>query len=123
MIHLDTNFLIRGLISGSPQNVQLRAWLTNGETVALSAIVWTEFLCGPVSSDHILMAEKLFANPEPFLPDDGRVAADWFNRSGRRRGTLSDCMIAAVAFRLGARFAAENKADFLPFVPWGFQLV
>jgi predicted nucleic acid-binding protein len=122
MIHLDTNFLILGLVPATPQAIQLRQWLTATEPVGLSAIVWTEFLCGPVSAQQIANAQDLFPNPEPFLPQDSHIAADWFNRTGRRRGSLTDCMVAAVAFRVGARLATENVADFKPFVALGLEL-
>ena len=72
------------------------------EPVALSAIVWTEFLCGPVTAEQIAIAVDPFPNPEPFLSQDSHVAAEWFNRTGRRRGSLTDCMVAAVAFRVRA---------------------
>ncbi|MGA3065516.1 MAG: PIN domain-containing protein [Tepidisphaeraceae bacterium] len=122
MIHLDTNFLILSLVPGTPQDLQLRQWIATAEPVALSAIVWTEFLCGPVSPEQIQMASNLFQNPEPYLPEDSRIAADWFNRTGRRRGSLTDCMIAAIAFRRGARLATENQADFRHFIPLGLAL-
>jgi predicted nucleic acid-binding protein len=123
MIHLDTNFLIQGLVSGSPQDVQLRQQLAAGELINLSAIVWAEFLCGPVTEEQIKIASDLFPRPEPFLPEDSRVAADWFNRTGRRRGSLTDCMIGAVALRLGAELATANHADFRHFVPLGLKLL
>lgn len=122
MIHLDTNFLILGLVPSTPQAIQLRQWLAAMEPVGLSAIVWTEFLCGPVTTEQVANAVDLFPNPEPFLSQDSHVAADWFNRTGRRRGSLTDCMVAAVAFRAGARLATENTADFNPFVAFGLEL-
>jgi predicted nucleic acid-binding protein len=122
MIHLDTNFLILGLAPDTPQAIQFRRWLAVGEPVTLSAIVWTEFLCGPVTAEQIAIAAGLFPNPEPFLSQDSRVAAEWFNRTGRRRGSLTDCMVAAVAYRVGARLATENIADFKPFAALGLEL-
>jgi len=122
MTHLDTNFLISRLVPNSPQAILLRKWLAT-EPVALSAIVWTEFLCGPVNNEQIAKAAQLFPAPEPFLSQDSTVAANWFNRTGRRRGSLVDCMIAAVAFRSGARLATENVSDFQPFVAHGLKLV
>ena len=48
MFHLDTSFLIRALVAGSPQDVALRGWLQSGLPIGASVIAWTEFLCGPL---------------------------------------------------------------------------
>jgi predicted nucleic acid-binding protein len=122
MIHLDTNFLVATVVPGSTQEAQRLGWLAASEPLSISAIAWAEFLCGPVSVHDINQASKLFPAPEPFLSQDAHVAADWFNRTGRRRGSLTDCMIAATAFRVGARVATSNLADFRPFVALGLQL-
>jgi predicted nucleic acid-binding protein len=112
VIHLDTSFLIRAMRSGSTEDKQLRSWLREGETVRISAIVWTEFLCGPLSSEQVELARSFLDEPLAFSADHASLAADLYNASGRRRGTLADCMIAAIAIRSGARFATENRTDF-----------
>ena len=122
MIHLDTNHLIMASVSGSIADQQLRAWLSVGESVKLSSIVWCEFLCGPVSAEQVRYVTILLPTPEPFLPQDAATAAEWFNRTGHRRGSLVDCMIAAIAHRAGARLATANLADFRRFVPFGLLL-
>ena len=51
VIHLDTSFLIQA-VRGEPHEAgRLRAWLPRNEDVAISAIAWAEFLCGPVSEE------------------------------------------------------------------------
>ena len=122
MIHLDTNFLIYALQPGSSQERRLFEWRSAGEAINLSAIVWTEYLCGPVSADDVRRATNLFPNPEPFLPVDSPIAAEWFNQTGRRRGSIMDCMVAAVSYRAGARLATENTQDFRLFVSLGLSL-
>jgi predicted nucleic acid-binding protein len=112
MIHLDTSFLIRSLVPHSPQDKLLREWLAHKASVGLSAVVWAEFLCGPVESRDLELATHVFRDRVPFVSDDAELAARLFNLSGRRRGSLMDCMIAATAMRVGASLATANPGDF-----------
>lgn len=123
MIHLDTSFLLRGLVRGSPQDALLRKWLRSGETLGASAIVWTEFLCGPVEEAEIELAEALIAERLDFTRDHAAIAARLFNESGRRRGTLADCMIAATALARRVPLATENGSDFRRFRDAGLRVV
>ena len=50
MIHLDTSFLIRALIPGTPEEAKLRMWVGKGEALVMSSVAWAEFLCGPLGS-------------------------------------------------------------------------
>jgi predicted nucleic acid-binding protein len=122
VIHLDTSFLIRGLVSGSPEDRALRRWLRRGDAVGVSAIAWAEFLCGPVSAVAVEEAAELLGAPARFDGLAATVAASLFNASGRRRGTLVDCMIAAVALHADASLATSNAADFRRFEPFGLVL-
>jgi len=123
MIHLDTSFLIRSLLPGTPQGEALDRWIASGDAVGISSVAWCEFMCGPVAADGIAFALTLLGSPVPFLPDDAAVAATLFNESGRRRGSLPDCMIAAVARRAGVALATCNPDDFRRFAPPGIVLV
>jgi predicted nucleic acid-binding protein len=123
MIHLDTNFLILGLVPGTPQDALLRSWLAAGEPVQIDVVVWTEFLCGPLTSEQLAAARAFLPRAEPFLPEDSVRAASLFNDAGRRRGSLTDCMIAAVCLRVGAALATSNLADFQPFEKAGLRLI
>lgn len=123
MIVLDTNFLVMGLVSGSPQDARLRAWLEAGENLTLNVIVWAEFLCGPVTEAHIRLASQLCPRPEVLLPEDAARGAELFNVTGRRRGSLADCLIAATCLRLNAPIATDNLIDFRPFEPVGLRLL
>jgi predicted nucleic acid-binding protein len=122
MIHLDTNFLILALVPGTDQDRRLRGWLVDGERVSLSVIAWAEFLCGPVAPEQARLAQVLFPDPQPLTPADASRAAELFNASGRRRGSLADCLIAATCMRVGAALATENPADFRPLEPLGLRL-
>lgn len=122
MIHLDTNFLIHALQPGTDEDMKLRAWLEQDESVGLSAITWAEFLCGPLNPGDGELAETLFPDIEPMTPADSVKGAELFNATGRRSRSLADCLIAAVALRLGARMATANVDDFRPFMPHGLTL-
>jgi predicted nucleic acid-binding protein len=123
VIHLDTSFLVRGLLRGSTQDRLLRKWLRSGETLGASVIVWTEFLCGPVDAGEIELAKALIVERVDFTGEDAVLAARLFNESGRRRGALADCMIAATALRRGVGLATENTADFRRFRDQGLEVL
>ena len=59
MIHLDTNYLIGLLVKGSPQALEVDAWLAAGQPFAASAIAWTEFLNGPVTPLEVSRVEAV----------------------------------------------------------------
>jgi predicted nucleic acid-binding protein len=122
VIHLDTSFLIRALVPGSPEDSRLRAWLGAGETVCMSAIAWAEFLCGPIEAAVEELATEVIAHRRAFSEHHASKAARLFNESGRRRGTLIDCMIAATALEDGAAIATANAADFRRFESAGLVI-
>ena len=122
MIHLDTGFLILMLRPGSRQERRALAWLAESEPVGISAFAWTEFLCGPVSAEAAAHALGLLGEPAPLDRDTAERAAGLFNASGRRRGSLGDCVVAATAMQVGAHLATENRADFARFAAAGLML-
>ena len=117
MIHLDTSFLIRALDLGSSEDRKLRSWIGEGETVA-----WAEFLCGPLARSEMELASEIVGQRRDFTAGHAAIAARLFNESGRRRGSLIDCMIAAVALAGGALIATTNEADFRRFKTSGLKL-
>jgi len=122
MIHLDTSFLIRALVSGAPQEKRLLGWLDAGDAVAVCSPVWAEFLCGPVSDDVAELARTLLGPPVSLGRAEAERAAALFNAGGRRRGSLIDCLIAATAIEAGARLATTNARDFERFRSAGLDL-
>jgi predicted nucleic acid-binding protein len=123
VIHLDTGFLIRSLLAGSDPDRALRRWLGEGRRVAINSIAWTEFLCGPLGAADVETATMIVTERIPYDEQDGQLAAEFFNGTGRRRGSLIDCMIAASTARRGAMLATLNPADFRRFEPLGLRLV
>lgn len=123
MIHLDTSFLIRSLIRGSAEDRSLRGWLKSGDVVAMSAIAWAEILCGPLEASHLELISRVVSERAPFLEEDAALSARLFSESGRRRGSLMDCMIAASALRAGASLATANARDFRRFAAVGLTLL
>ena len=93
MIHLDTTFIILGLVPGSTQDRKLRLWLQGEETLAMSAIAWAELLCGPMPADLLGVATRVVSERVPFHEEDAQLSAQLFNESARRRGSFVDCMI------------------------------
>jgi len=123
MIHLDTSFLIRGLVPGSAEDRALRKWLKEGERLGMSAVAWTELLCGPLAENHRDLASQVISERLSFNEEDAVVAARLFNESGRRRGSLVDCMVAASALRAGEPLATANVSDFRRFTTQGLVVL
>ena len=122
MIHLDTSFLIRALARGSREDTRLREWIRANEPLGMSAIAWAEFLCGPADVTVLSYASAVVGRHPPFTEETAATAARLFNGSGRRRGTMMDCMIAATALVEDAAVATSNPDDFSRFVSFGLVL-
>ena len=123
MIHLDTNCLVALPMAQSPLHPRLLAWLRAGEKFATSAVAWSEFLNGPVPNTDIQQAMGILeARIIPFDVAEAAVAAELFNRTGRRRGSTPDCFIAATAICARVLLATDNRKDFVRFAPYGLQL-
>ena len=123
MIHLDTGFLISALRRGSSEDRRLREWLAQSQPIGISAVGWTEFLCGPMDAHDVELATRVVDEPVALLAGDAGIAAKLFNLAGRRRGSLNDCMIAAMALRVGASVATTNLADFRRFESAGLHVM
>jgi predicted nucleic acid-binding protein len=123
MIHLDTNYLIGLLVKGSPQAQHVDGWLAAGQSLATGAIAWTEFLNGPVGPLKVSRTEAVLQSRiVPFGRPEAVLAADLFNKTGRRRGSRFDCLIAATAMLAQAEIATVNQSDFNPFTAHGLKL-
>jgi predicted nucleic acid-binding protein len=123
MVHLDTSCLVDIHSPKSRVRFWLREKLRLGERVSCSALAWAEYLCGPLSREERELSWQLIEGSPAKL--DGFVAelgAQFFNATGRRRGSLADCLIAATAVSHNAVFMTLNERDFLPFESLGLKL-
>ena len=122
LVHLDTSFLIRALALGTAESRRLAGWLQESVLLGVSAVTWAEFLCGPIDDEQAMLARTVVGEAVPLVADDAALAATLFNASGRRRGTLPDCLIAASAIRTGATLATSNPNAFKKFRAAGLEL-
>jgi predicted nucleic acid-binding protein len=122
--HLDTNALI-ALADPALVLFQITSELIEaGDIPARSAIAWHEFVRGSVSEDDISRADEVV---------DGRIlsldrqtaekAADLFRKTGSRRTSTADCLIAATAILSGATLLTANRDDFMRFEAYGLKLL
>lgn len=122
MIHLDTSILI-GALEGSAQGAAwLEAAAVGAVPIAISSIAWCEFLCGPLDARQQRDARVLLGEPIGFLEADAVLAAHLYNQGGRRRGSLADCQVAAIAIRCGAALATADARHFARFAAAGLRL-
>lgn len=122
MLHFDTNALI-ALPHWAREGHPAIARVVEGAAVAASAVVWYEFLTGPLAELEAELARAfLQGRIVPITEEDAKLAAELFNASGRKRGLRTDALIAAVAIRAKAEFVTLNVADFEPFVAQGLRL-
>lgn len=122
-IHLDTNLLIEVGLSGSLVRVSLVSWLRNGNQLATSTIAWSEFCNGPVDEKQLRTTEVALDNCIlAFTKPMAEMASFLYNKTGRRSGSHSDCMIAACAIISQAPLSTINTKDFERFAPYGLRL-
>jgi predicted nucleic acid-binding protein len=121
-VHLDTSFLIRALVRGSPESARLREWLRSGRSVAISTLVWGEVLCGPIDGATVELARRVVPIHVPIGTGEAEEAARLFNGTGRRRGSFQDCLVAATALGSGAAVATTDRGDFARFRGMGLEI-
>lgn len=123
MIHLDTNFLVQATHVGSHESEIVLEWLRAGETLGMSIVAWAKYLCaGPNADEDLSLAGRIVAHRVDFTEEMAALSAKLFNASGRRRGTFTDCMIAATAIVERASIATANLKNFRKFERFGLTL-
>lgn len=122
MLHFDSNALV-SLPHWAREGHPAIQRIAHGEAAAASAVVWYEFLSGPLAASEAPLARAfLQGRIVAVAEDDAERAATLFNAVGRKRKLKTDALIAAVAIRAGAEFVTLNRADFLPFVEFGLRI-
>ena len=115
MIDLDANFLVAALREDRRATTLIQRWLTRNESLSMSAVAWSEMLCGPLTPEEMEQAGVIVGQIEPFNAEDAALAADLFNATGRRSRSHADCMIAASAIRRGAALVTLDRIGFARF--------
>ena len=123
MIHLDANLLIA---VANPNDLHAptadRLIHTNGACAA-SACAWAEFKSRPIDPNREKVLHRILTGGIiPFDQPAAALAGELFHRTGSKRRTRLDTMIAATAILAGADLATVNADDFAAFVPLGLKL-
>jgi len=119
-VQLDTNSLAELVIPVSAVGDAIEQWVSNGNELATSAVAWSEFCNGPLTSEAAVIS--ISGRVLPLDRAMAKKAAQLFNATGRRRGSHADCMIAACAIISDAPLSTLNLKDFERFIPIGLRL-
>jgi predicted nucleic acid-binding protein len=120
---LDTNAMIALGDPTHPLFTSLETAVSSGASCATCSIAWHEYVRGPLSeTDHQRTGWILENRIYGLDKEDAEIAAILFNRTGRKRSSTSDCLIAASALRRNMQLVTLNVSDFEPFTPLGLQL-
>ncbi len=124
MLLLDTNALVALSDPAHPLFLRIEQALAQGDTAATNAIAWHEFARGPLLPEDLRRALLILERRVLALDrEDAEVAAMLFNRTGRRRSSTPDCLIAATALRREWRVVTANEEDYRSFVPYGLKML
>lgn len=124
-LHLDTNILVDLITADCPYPTVaiIQTWLAAGEKLAVSSIAWSEVCNGNITRDQKEALEHLVEGRVlDFTKNEAETASRLFHRTGRKRGSHADCMIAAAALSRRHPVATRNLSDFDKFVPYGLDL-
>jgi predicted nucleic acid-binding protein len=112
--HLDTDFLLRALLSRGPERALLRRISDSEAEIEMSAVAWYEFCRGPRRPEQEALARSYLEADGVIAFDEqlAVVAADLFRRLGRPRKRAADIAIAVTAIARGARLLSGNTRDY-----------
>jgi predicted nucleic acid-binding protein len=117
---IDTDILIEG----ERGNPAFKHWLANADEIATADIVRGEFLLGVRAVADASLRQRgsqFYADRIAHLPSLASEPADYekaatlageARRLGKGKPSLIDGLIAALAFRTGAKIATRNVVDF-----------
>ena len=124
MIHLDANLLIALVKPSDGHHPAAARVVSLAAPLGSSSIAWMELFSKPVHpGDKAALQAILSAGIHPFDETCADLAGELYHRTGSKRRTRLDTMIAASAILAGAELATVNPADFAPFVPHGLKLL
>ena len=123
MIHLDANLLIALLKDSDAHRVTAKRVIEEIGPFGCASVAWMELHSRPVHRrDTAALKAILHAGIIPFDEVTAALAGELYHRTGSKRRTRLDTMIAATAILAGAELATVNAEDFEPFVPHGLKL-
>jgi len=124
MIHLDANLLIAMVMPRDLRHAAARSVIAKDRSLFTSSVAWMELQSRPLNPTHTRALQRILSGGIlPFDEPTAALAGDLFFRTGSKRRTRLDTMIAATAIHAGAELATVNSEDFEPFVPMGLKLL
>jgi predicted nucleic acid-binding protein len=122
-LHLDTNALIAIADPTLALFRMISERIGAGDLPATSAVAWHEYVRGSVSQNDVTRADRLLGGRILSINREAaEKAADLFRKTGSRRSSTADCLIAAVAILSGATLLTANRDDFERFEIHGLKL-
>ena len=114
MILVDTSALIDSLSGPRRSAARLRAFIADGERLAVPALVLYEWWRGPRLEEELAAQEALLPSERalPFGAAEATIASRLYRQMTRGRGREIDLAIAAHALAIDAELWTLNSADF-----------
>lgn len=113
---VDTNILIHLF----RKNAAAQAWVASQSSLAITPIIWLEFVGGATGGKAGLAKSVQLAQQfalELLTPSDQQWAMQQMLAHRLRHGVhMADCLIASVAYRLQVPLYTQNVKDFEPLL-------